>query len=155
MKLFATLVFGLSLLLSSDVIAQNTASQRAWKPFFASFQAAVKKRDRTALEKMMSRDFYYLSSGGDENGNEDTRDEAFEYWQSTGEGSWQNLDKTIAAGTVVNTAIREPGNTLPSRIAPPLANNRRAIANRSFEWYAVFEFRDGKWYWVAFTECCE
>ncbi len=103
----------------------------------------------------MARDFYYLSSGGDENGNQDTRDEAFEYWQVTGAGSWEELERIIAQGTAPNTALREPGNTLPSRVAPPLANNRRAIADRSFAWYAVFEYRGGRWYWVAFTECCE
>ncbi len=133
----------------------SSRANRAWKPFFTAFRAAVKKRDREAVSQMMSRDFYYLSSGGDENGNQDTRDEAFEYWQTAGIGSWEELDKTLALGVVPNVAMREPGNSRPSRIAPPLANNRRAIANRSFHWYAVFEFRDGRWYFVAFTECCE
>jgi hypothetical protein len=108
--------------------------------------AAVKNRNREALSKMMAREFYYLSSGGDENGNQDTRDEAFEYWETSGIG---------APGTVPNTAMRETGNRRPSRIAPPLANSQQAIQSRSFDWYAIFEFRAGRWYCTAFTECCD
>lgn len=144
------------LLMPSIGPAQSSKrSQQAWKSFFTAFEAAVKRRDRDALSNMMARDFYYLSSGGDENGNHDSRDEAFDYWQTTGDSSWQTLEKILAQGTVPNTALREPGNTLPSRVAPPLAADRRAIADRKFEWYVVFEFRNGRWYWVAFTECCE
>jgi hypothetical protein len=156
MKLSRVIILVLALLAPQICLAQTaTRAQRAWRPFFTAFRAAVKNRDKEALSKMMARDFYYLSSGGDENGNEDTRDEAFEYWQTANVGSWKTLERVLAQGTVVNTAMREPGNLRPSRIAPPLANNRRAIQNRSFEWYAVFEFRDGRWYCVAFTECCD
>ena len=137
-------------------MAQTTrAAERAWKPFFAAFRAAVKKHDRDALSKMMAREFYYLSSGGDENGNHDTRDEAFEYWDTSGVGAWEALDQVLAQGTVANTAMREPDTRGPSRIAPPLANSRRAIKARSFKWYAIFEFKDGHWYCTGFTECCD
>jgi hypothetical protein len=133
----------------------STSAERAWKPFLTAFRAAVKKRDREALMKMMARDFYYLSSGGDENGNEDTRDEAFEYWETSEIGAWEALDGALTKGTVPNTAMREPGSRRPSRIAPPIANNPRAIKSRSFDWYAVFEFRDGRWYCTAFNQCCD
>lgn len=144
-----------ALLVPHHVPAQKQTADREWKPFFSAFRIAVKKRDRDALMSMMSRDFYYLSSGGDENGNEDTRDEAFAYWENTGIGAWEALEKVLAQGTTTNKALRDPDRTWPSRIAPPQANNRRAIANRSFPWYAIFEFRDGRWYCVAFTECCD
>jgi hypothetical protein len=134
---------------------QTASANRAWKPFLVAFRTAVKNRDREALSKMMTRDFYYLSSGGDENNNQDTRDEAFDYWETTNIGVWEQLDKVLAKGSVPNTAMREPGSRLPSRVAPPLANNKQAIKQRKFEWYAVFEFRDGQWYCTAFTECCE
>jgi hypothetical protein len=134
---------------------QTNSASRAWKPFFAAFQTAVKNRDRDALTKMMTRDFYYLSSGGDENNNQDTRDEAFDYWETSNIGVWEAFDKVLAKGTVPNTAMREPENRRPSRIAPPLANVKEAIRTKKFEWYAVFEFRDGKWYCTAFTECCD
>ena len=78
MKISKVLLLVLALIVPQLSMAQTTpAAQRAWKPFFAAFRAAVKKRDRDALSKMMARDFYYLSSGGDENGNGDTRDETF------------------------------------------------------------------------------
>ena len=155
MKYSKVIVLVLVLLAPSVAMAQTTSrANRAWKPFFASVRAAVKARDREALMKTMSRDFYYLSSGGDENENQDTRDEAFEYWAAS-VGSWDSLEKVLAQGTVPNVALREPGNRLPSRVAPPLANNRRAISNRSFDWYAVFEFRNNRWYFTGFTECCE
>lgn len=155
MKYSKAIVLILALLAPQVSIAQTSSrANRAWKPFFASLRAAVKARDKEALMKMMSRDFYYLSSGGDENDNQDTRDEAFEYWTAS-VGSWDSLEKVLAQGTVPNVALREPGNRLPSRVAPPLANNRRAISNRSFDWYAVFEFRSNRWYFTGFTECCE
>jgi hypothetical protein len=133
----------------------SVRANRAWKPFIAAFRDAVKRRDKESLSKHIARDFYYLSSGGDENDNQDTRDEAFEYWETSGVGAWEALEKVLVQGSVVNTAWREPGQTNPSRVSPPIANNRRAIRNRSLEWYAVFEFRGGQWYLTAFTECCE
>lgn len=156
MKISKILLLVLALMVPQLSMAQTPpAAQRAWKPFFAAFRAAVKKRDRDALSKMMARDFYFLSSGGDENGNDDTRDEAFEYWDTSGLGAWEALDAALAQGTVVNTAMREFRSRRPSRIAPPLANNRRAIKARSFKWYAIFEYRDGRWYCIGFTECCD
>lgn len=157
MKLSRVAVLMLALVLPQVCLAQTqlTRANRAWKPFFASVRNAVKRRDKEALSKHMSRDFYYLSSGGDENQNEDTRDEAFEYWEGSGVGAWDALEKILQQGTVANTAWREPGNRQPSRVAPPIANSRRAINSQSFDWYAVFEFRDGQWYMTAFNECCE
>jgi hypothetical protein len=154
--LIAKTIVLVMLAMPSALVAQTTSqANRAWKPFLASLRAAAKKRDQDALSKLMARDFYYLSSGGDENNNQDTRDEAFEYWASTQVGALEALEKVLAQGAVTNTAMREPGSRRPSRISPPIANNKQAIKARSFDWYAVFEFRDGRWYWVAFTECCD
>ena len=156
MKLSKVSILILVLLVPQLSMAQTTrAAERAWKPFFAKFRAAVKKRDRTALSEMMVREFYYLSSGGDENDNNDTRDETFEYWDSSGLGAWEALETILSQGAVVNTNMREFGSRAPSRISPPIANNRRAIKARSFKWYAVFEFRNGRWYCTGFTECCD
>lgn len=156
MKYSRVIVLALALIAPQVVNAQTSSrAERAWKPFFAAVRAAVKKRNKVALMKLMSREFYYLSSGGDENNNQDTRDEAFEYWATSQAGSWEAMDKALAAGAVRNTAMREPGDTNPSLVAPPQANDKTAIANRSFEWYAVFEFKNNRWYFTAFTECCE
>jgi hypothetical protein len=155
MKLAKVVLITLALLSPQLASAQTPRANRAWKPFFTAFRAAVKKRDKEALAKMMSREFYYLSSGGDENGNHDSRDEAFEYWDTSQVGAWEALDEVLAQGAVVNTAMRETGATGPSRVAPPIANNRKAIKARSFKWYAVFEFKGGRWYCTGFTECCD
>ena len=156
MKFSKVLILVLTLLIPQLSTAQTSPkAERAWKPFFAAFRAAVKKRDKEALTKMMSKNFYYLSSGGDENGNGDSRDEAFEYWETAGMGSWEELDKVLDQGTVVNTNMREFGSRAPSRVAPPIANNRRAIKAHSFKWYTVFEFQNGRWYCTGFTECCD
>lgn len=156
MNLFRLAAITFALLVPTVGVAQTTArAQRAWKPFFAAFNAAVKNRDKEALSKLMARDFYYLSSGGDENANQDTRDEAFEYWENSGVNAWEALEKVLSEGTAPNTTMRESGNRRPSRIAPPIANSREAVKRRSFPWYAVFEFRDGSWYCTAFTECCD
>jgi hypothetical protein len=156
MKYSRVIVLALALMSPQVSFAQTSArANRAWKPFFASVRAAVRKRDKNALMKLMSRDFYYLSSGGDENGNNDTRDEAFDYWTTAEVGSWEALDKALTAGAVLNTEMREPDNLRPSRVAPPQANDKAAISNRTFPWYAVFEFRSNRWYFTGFTECCE
>lgn len=156
MKRAQILALPLLLLLPPAAAGQRvTAAGRAWRPFITAFRAAVKRRDREALRRMMARDFYYHSSGGDENGDEDTRDEAFDFWDERRVGGWEALEKVLAQGAVPNTAMREPGNRKPSRVAPPIANSRRAIESNSFEWYAVFEFREGRWYCTVFNQCCE
>ena len=157
MKLLKVAILLTTIIAPQMCLAQSQTSRanRAWRPFYAAVRDAVKRRDKEALAKHMSRDFYYLSSGGDENQDQDTRDEAFEYWEGSGIGAWEALDNTLRKGTVLNTAWREPDSNRPSRVAPPIANNRRAIKNQSFDWYAVFEFRDGQWYMTAFNECCE
>jgi hypothetical protein len=150
------LTLSLFLLVPHAGAAQRAgAAERAWAPFFKAFRAAVKRRDRAALRGMMARDFYYHNSGGDENGDEDTRDEALDFWTEPRVSGWEALEKTLARGTAPNTVLREKGNRRPSRVAPPAANSRRAIESHSFEWYVVFEFREGRWYCVTFSECCD
>ncbi|HWS56023.1 MAG TPA: hypothetical protein VN228_17925 [Pyrinomonadaceae bacterium] len=147
----------LLVLLPPDVApAQRvSAADRAWRPFFSAFRAAVRRRDQAALRGMMARDFFYHGSGGDENGDEDTRDEAFEFWSEPRLGAWEAFGRVLAQGAVRNTAMREPGNRRPSRVAPPAANSRRAIETNRVDWYAVFEFRGGRWYCTVFNQCCD
>lgn len=157
MKRTLLVALALLFLLPQAAAAQRSAAaaQRAWAPFFRSFRAAVKRRDREALRRMMAGDFYFHTSGGDDNGDGDSRDEALEYWAEPRVSGWEALEKTLAAGTVPNTAMRTPNNRRPSRVAPPAAANRRAIRSNAFEHFAVFEFREGRWVCIAFTECCD
>ena len=157
MRLSKTLIMMVALLLAQHASAapKNSAADRTWKPFIDSFRSAVKRRDREALRRMMSRDFYFLSSGGDDNGDRDTRDETFEYWDGARVGAWESLEKVLAQGTVPNKTLREPGNRRPGRVAPPAADSRSARERGEVEWYAVFEFRRGRWYATAFAQCCD
>jgi hypothetical protein len=156
MRRVQTFALLLVLLMPGAVLAQRTsAADRAWRPFISAFRAAVKRRDQAALRKMMAADFFYHGSGGDENGDEDTRDEAFEFWAEPRLQAWESLEKILSQGTVRNTALREAGNRRPSRVAPPAANNRRALESHRVDWYAVFEFRDGRWYCTVFNQCCD
>ena len=135
----------------------NNAAEKSWRPFFAAFRAAVKKRDRAALKKMMVPDFFFSGGGGDDNGDGQTRDEAFEFWDDPHVRGWQALDRTLAQGTVPMAAWWDQGKRREyvSRVGPPAANIRRNLTQVRIDWYAVFEFRDGNWYCTFFVQCCD
>jgi len=41
-----------------------------------------------------------------------------------------------------------------SRVGPPSANIRSNMRN-GLDWYAVFEFRNGRWFCTIFNQCCD
>jgi len=129
----------------------NVAAERAWKPFFAAFRVAVRKRDREALRKMMSSDFF--SSGGNDAGAE----AAFEFWDNSNVRGWEDFNRVLARGTVRMAAWWDGGGKgkFISRVAPPAANIRRNMRLQRVDWYAVFEFRNGSWYCTIFNQCCD
>jgi hypothetical protein len=158
MKASRITVLLLILLAPHIVTAQkDDAAERAWEPFFNSFRAAVKSRDRKALKKMMTRDFYFSAGGGDDDHDGDTRDEAFEFWDDKHVRGWEALDRILAQGTVPMASWWDGGRKrkFASRVAPPAANVRRNMKRAGVEWYAVFEFRGGQWYCTIFNECCD
>ena len=62
----------------ADAAATRKAeADRAWPSFYASFRDAVRRRDREALRRMMPAGFAYSDGGGDDNGDGDSRDDAF------------------------------------------------------------------------------
>src|ERR1041384_1444228 len=136
MKLSRVTLLIVVLIVPQICLAQTTSkANRAWRPFFNSFRTAVKNRDKDALMTMMSPQFYYMSSGGDENGNSDTRDEAFEYWETSTIDMWKGLDGALALDAVTNTAMPQFNEQRSTRISPPAANNLRAIRDHKFDWY--------------------
>ncbi len=140
----------------SSTSQRNIMAERMWKSFFPAFRAAVRTRDRKALRRMMTPDFFTSGGVGDDNRDGDDRDETFEFWDGPNVNGWQAFSRVLAKGTVANTAWRERGSKTISRVAPPIANNRRAINKASFDWFAVFEFRkDGRWYCTTFAQCCD
>ena len=132
-----------------------SAAENAWKPFFAAFRAAAKRRDRAALKKMMTPDFFTSGGVGDDNGDGDSRDETFAFWDQPNTRGWEALDRVLAQGAVPKTAWPDTRNNGPSKVAPPAANSRSAIRREDVGWYAVFRFRGERWYCVVFAECCD
>ncbi|HVS80353.1 MAG TPA: hypothetical protein VHE60_01305 [Pyrinomonadaceae bacterium] len=152
MKLSRILIV-LILLVAPNTFAANNklAAERAWKPFFTAFRAAVRKRDRVALRKMMSSDFF--SSPG----NGEGIDAAFQYWDDPKIRGWHAFNRVLNLGTVPMAAWWNHGakRKYITRIAPPAANVRRNIDRGVIDWYAFFEFRDGRWYCTIFSDCCD
>ena len=156
MKLSRVMLLMLALFAPHVSVARpNSAAERAWKPFFAAFRAAARKRDRAALRTMMAPDFFTSGGVGDDNGDGDSRDETFAFWDEPLVRGWEALDRVLAQGVVPNIALSDPSHTGPSKVAPPAANSRRAARLQTFEWYAVFQFRDGRWCCVVFVQCCD
>jgi hypothetical protein len=156
MKRARVLYLTLLLLAPHAAAAQTKAdAERAWRPFFAAFREAAKRRDREALKKMMAADFFTSGGVGDDNQDGDHRDEAFAFWDEPYTRGWEALDRTLAAGVAPYTAARVRDKTL-RRVAPPAANVRRLTPRMGLDWHAVFEFReDGRWYCAVFAQCCD
>lgn len=156
MKTSRVVLLTLTLLAPHLCVARpHSAAERAWKPFFAAFRAAAARRDRAALRKMMAPDFFTSGGVGDDNGDGDSRDETFDFWDEPLTRGWEALNRVLAQGVVPNTTLTAPGHSGPSKVAPPLANNRRAMRRASLDWYAVFRFSEGRWYCVTFVQCCD
>jgi hypothetical protein len=158
MKFSRTIILSFMLLVPQTVSAQtNAAAEQAWKPFIAAFRIAVKKRDRAALKKMMADDFFTSGGIGDDNQDGDSRNETFKFWDESYVRGWEAFDKVLAQGAAPMAAWWDPGENRRhvSRVAPPSANVRRNIKRALIDWYAIFEFRDGRWICTVFAQCCD
>ena len=103
--------------------AARVAAERAWPPFYASLRDAVRRRDHEALRKMMAADFDYSSGGGDVNGDEDSRDEAFEYWDERHGRGWKAFEKLLLGGAVTGKGWLASRNGAPNRVPPRQSTN--------------------------------
>ena len=160
MRFFHATLLLLVLLVPGVTFAQRDVSaERAWKPFFVAFRTAVRKRDREALRKMMVADFYFSGGGGDDNGDGDFRDDAFQFFSDPNTEGWRAFDQTLAQGSVPTGKWWNQGakREYVSRISPPAANVRRNVdgPRPRVDWLAFFEFRDGRWYCTSFSQCCD
>lgn len=158
MKFSRLIFFSLTLLVPQIAAAQTNADgQQAWRPFITAFRAAVKKRDRAALKKMMAEDFFTSGGIGDDNQDGDSRDETFVFWDEPHTRGWEAFDKVLAQGTAPMAVWWDRGEKRKhaSRVAPPAANVRRNIKRALIDWYAIFEFRDGRWVCTVFAQCCD
>ena len=108
--------------------ATNDLANRSWQSFWRQITAAVNKKDHAALRKMMPGNF-------DDGGGGLTGDEWLKFIdENERKGSWRDLQKSFARGTVVNR--NWPSKGIPTRVTKD---------NGYF-----FEFRkDKKWYFAG------
>ncbi len=129
------LILSMALLLwvSSASFAQTSrampaVANRSWQSFWQQFIAAVNKKDRVALLKMMPDDFF-------DGGGGSTASEWLQFIdQNDGKGSWKDLKHSFAKGTVISRKWSSKGT--PTRVT------------RDNAYY--FEFRkDKRWYFAG------
>ncbi len=121
------------LLVPSLTFAQTSrsnwaAANASWQSFYTVFRAAVNKRDRAAMLRMMPDDFFDGGGGG-------TASEWLQFIDENAKnGSWRDLQKSFAQGTVTNRNWSSKG--IPTRVT------------KDNGYY--FEFRrDKKWYFAG------
>jgi hypothetical protein len=106
----------------------EVAANGAWASFWRQFTAAVNKKDRVAVRKMMADNF------ADESGGLNATEWLRFIDENERKGSWRDLQKSFARGTVVNKEW--PSKGVPTRITR--------------DKFYYFEFRkDGKWYFAG------
>jgi hypothetical protein len=108
--------------------ATNDVANRSWQSFWRQVTAAINNKDQVALRKMMPNNF-------DDGGGGSTPDEWLKYIdQNKRKGSWRDLQKSFAKGTIVNR--NWPSKGIPTRVTKD---------NGYF-----FEFRkDKRWYFAG------
>ena len=123
----------LLLVFSSITFAQKSnsswpAANASWQGFYDSFLAAVNKRDREAMLRVMPSVFF--SGGGGQ-----TASEWLQYIEENAKnGSWKDLQDSFAKGTAVHRAWSSKGT--PTRVTKDI--------------HYYFEFRkDKKWYFAG------
>ena len=64
-------------------------------------------------------------------------------------------ERLLPGGAVPGEGVLGSHNGTPNRVAPPAINKRVNVVKGRIAWYAVFEFREGRWYCTIFNECCD
>jgi hypothetical protein len=108
--------------------ATNDVANRSWQSFWRQVTAAINKKDQAAVRKMMPNNF-------DDGGGGLTASEWLRFIdQNERKGSWRDIQKSFAQGTVINRNWKSKG--IPTRVTKD---------NRYY-----FEFRkDKKWYFAG------
>lgn len=115
---------------SAQTSSNKTASNanRAWASFWRQFTAAINKKDRAALKKMMAPNF------ADDSGGLRATEWLRFMDENERQGSWRDFQRSLARGTMVNKEW--PSKGVPTRITK--------------DKFYYFEFRkDGKWYFAG------
>lgn len=118
--------------------AGSSSSAGDWQSFWTDFRAAVNKRDRTALRRMMSGSF------GNGNTLNATPNQVFADLDSSDGEGWRALERTIARRPV---PFKSPNSSRLARVVKnPLPCGKRPC--RYTQW-AIFELVNGRWLWTA------
>lgn len=124
--------------IAADDQKAATDPEKAWKPFLASFRAAVKKQNVTTLKNMMVKSFEYV-------GGTIAPDEFLADFED--DEDWGELQKTVA---LEDKPYTHPTRKRPSRIIKNL-NPCGGKKPCTYELWAVFEFgEDNQWRWTAY-----
>lgn len=99
--------------------ATNAAATRSWQSFWRQFSAAINKKDRAALRRMMPSDFF--SGGGGQ-----TASEWIKFMDR--QNLWREHQMSVALGTKSYKMDRNPG---------------RVTKND----HLIFEYKGGRWWW--------
>ena len=133
MKTYRILAMVFLLLAASATFAQtsratNAEANRSWQSFWRQITVAINKKDHVALRKMMPNNF-------DDGGGGLTPSEWLKFIdQNERKGSWRDLQKSFAKGTVVNREWSAKGTLT------------RVTKDTKY----FFEFRkDKKWYFAG------
>jgi hypothetical protein len=133
MKTGMLLPLALLLLVATGTLAQTSrtrtaAANQSWTQFWQQFTDAVSRKDHDALLRVMPDDFF-------DGGGGSTPGEWLQFVDSNQKnGSWKNLKKSFARGTVINRDWSSKGT--PTRVT------------RDNGYY--FEFRkDERWYFAG------
>ena len=106
----------------------NAAANASWSKFYTALRAAVNKRDKVAMLSVMPDNFFDGGGGA-------TAKEWLQFMdQSAKNGSWKDLQKSFARGTVVKGEWSRKGT--PTRVTK--------------DNFYYFEFRKNKkWYFAG------
>lgn len=136
-----------SLALAQSARSSKT-SDESFKRFYLELRVAIQKRDRPTLLKLMPKDFEWNCCAlGDNNGDGDNRDDAFEDWDNPKVHGWSALNRVVVQGAVpVSGRFLVNSNDKPKRVAPP-----QAVRKSYRNWFATFDLRGDRWYFTSFV----
>jgi hypothetical protein len=119
-----------------------------WKSFYLRFLAAVHKRNKVALKRMMVADFLLNSEYQEVSHN--YREKAFQLLEEHRSRGWRRLERALARGIGHARDYRTYGSDeyldRPHYVSPP-----NSLAESYDGWSAVFAYgKDQNWHWVGF-----
>jgi hypothetical protein len=98
MKFHRILCSLILLLFSVSVAGGQSLAYRRWKPFWDQFSAAVKTKNKAAVERLMTSEKDFFSGGGGE-----SRDEWLRLLDQN--NAWGEIQRSVAMGVVPRNEV--------------------------------------------------